>query len=138
MVRLTRAGECAIRGMVRLAKMNGGDGLALIADIAREEGVSKAFLAKQFQRLVRAKLVESSRGASGGVALARPASEITLRDIVEAVEGRIELNECLSAAERCKNAETCALSAIWREAQEKMLDVLSKATLAQIVGMKPN
>ena len=75
MVRVTRAGEYAIRGMIRLAR-DGGEGLALIADIAASEGVSKSFLAKQFQRLVKAGLVESSRGAAGGVALARPAEQI--------------------------------------------------------------
>jgi len=131
MVRLTRAGEYAIRGMIRLAK-NGGEGLVLIADVAKAEGVSKSFLAKQFQRLVKAGLLESSRGASGGVALARPAAQITLRDIVEAVEGPVELNRCLAANDRCKNADACPLSPVWREAQERMLEVLSRVTLAYV------
>ena len=135
MVRVTRAGEYAIRGMIRLAK-NGGDGLALIADVAQAEGVSKSFLAKQFQRLVKAGLLESSRGAAGGVALAKPADQITLRDIIEAVEGPVELNRCLSMNDRCANADDCPLAPMWREAQEKMLEVLAKATLAQITGAK--
>ena len=136
MFRVTRAGEYAIRGMIRLARGNGSDDLVLISDIAEEEGVSKSFLAKQFQRLVKAGLLESSRGASGGVGLARPAGEITLRDIVEAVEGPVELNQCLSAKDRCKNAPNCPLSPVWREAQERMLDVLSRVTLAQVTGKK--
>ncbi len=135
MVRVTRAGEYAIRGMIRLAK-DGGEGLVLIADIAKAEGVSKTFLAKQFQRLVRAGLLESSRGAAGGVALARPPGEITLRDVVEAVEGPVELNRCLSVADRCKNAETCPLADVWREAQTRMLDVLATMTLAKAAGPK--
>ena len=136
MVRVTRAGEYAIRGMIRLAR-DGGDSLALIADIAAAEGVSKSFLAKQFQRLVKAGLVESSRGAAGGVALARPAEQISLRDIIEAVEGPVELNRCLSASDRCKNADTCPLSDVWREAQTRMLDVLGGVTLAKITN-RPN
>ncbi len=135
MVRVTRAGEYAIRGMIRLSS-DAGNGLALIADIAKAEGVSKSFLAKQFQRLVRAGLVESSRGAAGGVALARAADQISLRDIIEAVEGPVELNRCLSASDRCKNAETCPLADVWREAQTRMLDVLAGVTLAKVAAPK--
>lgn len=135
MVRVTRAGEYAIRGMIRLAKAN-GEKRVLIANIAKEEGMSKAFLAKQFQRLARAKIVDSTRGAQGGIALARPAAEINLRDIVEAVEGPVELNRCLARKNRCKNAPSCPLADVWREAQEGMLAVLEKTTLAQVMGHK--
>jgi len=131
MVRVTRAGEYAIRGMIRLAKGDGAS-LALIADIAEAEGVSKSFLAKQFQRLVKAGLLESSRGAAGGVGLAKPADQISLRDIIEAVEGPVELNRCLSADDRCQNAAKCPLSDVWREAQEKMLAVLGNVSLAKV------
>ena len=65
MVRLTRAGEYAIRGMVYLSQQQSTDGLTLIADIAKAQKVSGSFLAKIFQSLARAGLVESQRGAAG-------------------------------------------------------------------------
>ncbi len=70
------------------------------------------------------------------VALAKAADQISLRDIIEAVEGPVELNRCLSANDRCKNAETCPLSGVWREAQARMLDVLAGVTLAKVAAGK--
>lgn len=129
MVGLSRGGEYAVRGMIRLAGRSPGDGLMLISEIAEAEGVSASFLAKTFQKLVKAGLVESARGAAGGVGLARPTDKITLRDIVEAIDGPIELNRCLSSDSRCEKADRCALSSVWREAQEKLLEVLARTTL---------
>lgn len=134
MVRLTRAGEYAIRGMVYLSQQQSTDALTLIADIARTQKVSSSFLAKVFQSLSRAGLVESQRGAAGGVALGRPAHEISLRDIVEAVEGPVALNECLVSDDPCENAENCPLAPVWREAQKRLLTVLASATLDKFDG----
>ena len=134
MVRLTRAGEYAIRGMVYLSQQQSTDALTLIADIARTQKVSSSFLAKVFQSLSRAGLVESQRGAAGGVALGRPAHEISLRDIVEAVEGPVALNECLVSDDPCENAENCPLAPVWREAQKRLLTVLESATLDKFDG----
>jgi Rrf2 family protein len=78
--------------------------------------------------------VESTRGASGGVALARPAREITLRQIVEATEGPMAINRCLLKKGRCKHANTCAVAPVWRQAQDAMLAVLSDVTLAKLNG----
>jgi Rrf2 family protein len=118
--------------MIRLARHPKGEALALIPQIARAEGISAGLLARAFQKMARAGLVETQRGAAGGVSLGRPADEISLRDIVEAVEGPVELNRCLSLRNPCANAKLCPLSAVWREAQEKMLEVLGKVTLAQV------
>ncbi len=134
MVRLTRAGEYAIRGMVYLSQQQSTDALTLIADIARTQKVSSSFLAKVFQSLSRAGLVESQRGAAGGVALGRPAHEISLRDIVEAVEGPVALNVCLVSDDPCENAENCPLAPVWREAQKRLLTVLESATLDKFDG----
>jgi len=134
MVRLTRAGEYAIRGMVYLAQQHATEGLTLIGEVARAEKVSSSFLAKIFQSLSRAGLVESQRGAAGGVALGRPAHEISLRDIVEAVEGPVALNRCLVLDDPCERAETCPVAPVWREAQKRLLAVLESATLDKFDG----
>ena len=96
--------------------------------------MSSSFLAKIFQSLAKAGLVESTRGAAGGVALGRPANEISLRDIVEAVEGPMALNDCLLSDDPCENAEDCPVAPVWREAQDRLLTVLQSATLDRFDG----
>jgi len=133
MVRLTRAGEYAIRGMVYLSQRPREE-LTLISDIAKSQKVSASFLAKIFQGLTKAGLVESQRGKAGGVNLGREPGRISLRDILEAVEGPIAINRCLRSKDRCENAPKCPLSGVWREAQEKLLEVLQKVTLDRVNG----
>jgi len=133
MVRLTRAGEYAVRGMVYLSQQP-RDGLTLISDIAKAQKVSASFLAKIFQGLAKAGLVESQRGAAGGVSLGRPPERISIRNIVEAVEGPVAINRCLLAKDACERARTCPLADVWREAQEKLLEVLASVTLDRVNG----
>ncbi len=130
MVRLTRAGEYAVRGMVHLARKP-KDELILIADIAKSEGVSVSFLAKIFQKLSKVGLIESQRGATGGVSVGRVPSEISLKLIIEAIEGPFALNRCLLIENKCDRADGCLISNVWHKAQSKMLEVLEEATLDQ-------
>ena len=130
MVRLTRAGEYAVRGMVHLAGKPKNE-LILIAEIARSEGVSVSFLAKIFQKLSKAGLIDSQRGATGGVSVGKVPSEISLKLIIEAIEGPFALNRCLLIEDRCVRADRCPISSVWRKAQSRMLEVLEEATLDQ-------
>jgi Rrf2 family protein len=119
--------------MIYLAKQPREE-LTLISEIAKAQKVSASFLAKIFQGLSKAGLVDSVRGVAGGVNLARDPKEISLRNIVEAVEGPVALNRCLRKKDPCENTRTCPLADVWREAQEKMLEVLETATLASVNG----
>jgi Rrf2 family protein len=119
--------------MIYLAKQPREE-LTLISEIAKAQKVSASFLAKIFQGLAKAGLVDSMRGAAGGVNLARDPKEISLRNIVEAVEGPMALNRCLRAKDPCENTRTCPLAEVWREAQENMLGVLETATLDSVNG----
>jgi Rrf2 family protein len=110
------------------------DALTLISNIARAQKVSSSFLAKIFQGLAKAGLVQSQRGAAGGVSLAREPERISLRNIVEAVEGPVAINRCLLPEDRCENAPTCPLAVVWREAQKKLLEVLENVTLDRVNG----
>ena len=133
MVKLTRAGEYAIKGMVFLAQQS-GEGLTLIADVAASQDVSAGFLAKIFQSLSRAGLVDSHRGAGGGVSLGMSAERINIRMIIEAVEGPIALNNCLLEHGGCEDADHCALAGMWQHAQDAMLRVLEGTNLAGLVA----
>jgi len=113
------------------------DGLTLISEIAKAEDVSASFLAKIFQGLAKAGLIESHRGAAGGVNLNRLPEDISIRHIVEAVEGPLALNRCLLPDDPCARADTCPVAKVWREAQEHLLAVLDRYTLDGLNG-KPS
>jgi Rrf2 family iron-sulfur cluster assembly transcriptional regulator len=130
-VQLTRGSEYAIRGMLYLARQPRGKKV-MTSEVARAADVPESFLAKVLQLLARAGIVDSFRGTGGGFALLRPAGEITLRQIIEAVEGDIALNKCLVHEDACKEVGTCPTHKVWLEAQEQLLRVLDKANLADL------
>jgi Rrf2 family protein len=125
-MKLTRGGEYGIRGVLYLAKQEGGR-VSMLSAIAKDQDVPPRFLAKIFQALAKAGLVKSHRGAKGGFSLARPAVEITVRDVIEAIEGPINLNVCLVAPGECTRDNVCPVHSIWESAQEKMLGILGQA-----------
>lgn len=94
--------------------------------------VPPQFLSKVLQSLTRADLIRSRRGALGGFELARPRDQITVLQIVEAIEGPICLNVCLSGTGQCSRSWWCTAHGVFRDAQAAMVGVLSRATLEQL------
>lgn len=130
-MQLTRQGEYAVRTIYALAAAEGR--IIPQREIARIQEIPEAFLAKVAQILGRAGLVVNIRGAQGGMALAKPAATITLRDVVEAVEGPIALNQCLQGPGSCSRQEVCSVHRVWVRAQEAMLKELGSVTFAELV-----
>ncbi|HSB79419.1 MAG TPA: Rrf2 family transcriptional regulator [Candidatus Methylomirabilis sp.] len=130
-MKLTRGGEYGIRGVLYLAQQNDGK-VSMLSAIAKAQDVPPRFLAKIFQALAKAGVVKSHRGAKGGFSLARPASEVSIKDVIEAVEGPINLNVCLVGPGECDRDTTCSMHAVWEEAQSKMMDVLAKANFGDL------
>ena len=130
-MKLTRGGEYGIRGVLYLARHDDGK-VSMLSAIAEAQDVPPRFLAKIFQALAKAGVVKSHRGAKGGFSLARPASEITIKDVIEAIEGPIYLNVCLVAEGECDRDKICPVHAVWQEAQEKMMSVLAGANFADL------
>lgn len=104
------------------------------AELADEFGLSRAHLAKIMQRLARAGIVTTRRGAGGGAMLARAASDIRLGDLVRLLEGRTPLVECLApdGSGRCSLDGRCRLKARFRSAELAFHDDLNRSTLADI------
>jgi Rrf2 family protein len=130
-MKLTRGGEYGIRGVLYLARHDDGK-ISMLSAIAKAQDVPPRFLAKIFQALAKAGVVKSHRGAKGGFSLARPASEITIKDVIEAIEGPIYLNVCLVGQGECSRDKICPVHAVWEEAQEKMMSVLDRANFADL------
>lgn len=125
---LTRKGEYAIRGIIYLAQQPPGR-VSLISEIAAAADVPQTFLAKIFQSFAKLGLVTSSRGTGGGFVLARPASAITLREVVEAVEGPIVPNRCLLGSPCHRAGYPCLVHGIWRTVQTEVVRVLDGVTI---------
>ena len=130
-LQLTRGGEYAVRAMTYLARFPEGH-VASLHDIGQAQEIPESFLAKILQSLVHAGLAVSQRGAHGGFALARPAEQITMRDVIEAVDGPISVNLCTLDPEECKRSSTCEVHKAWLRAQEQLMDVLGGVTLKSL------
>ncbi len=131
MIRLSAKTDYALRAMIDLA-MHPEDRTTLPA-IAERQGIPRKFLPTVLQSLIQAGLVHTIRGYGGGVELARDAHEITVRQIIESVEGRQQLYDCDVRGNDCAMLEDCRLRDLLRKAETAMLDVLGDATLADLV-----
>ena len=130
-MQLTRAADYGIRAMVYLAGLPAGS-RASITDLAKAAEVSEGFLTKVLQRLIPAGLIASRRGPGGGFELNAPASEISLLQIVEAIEGPIQLNLCTgkpNGSVACGRQNWCAVHLVWQHAQAKLREILGSASI---------
>ena len=130
-MQLTRSGEYALRGLIFLAKQP-ADKLALLSEISKVQNIPATYLAKIFQRLSKVGLLRSIRGLNGGFALGKPAQKITMREVIEALEGPIALNRCLLREGECNEEKGCSLHQVLREAQERLLDILNRTTMEDL------
>jgi Rrf2 family transcriptional regulator, cysteine metabolism repressor len=135
----TRA-EYGVRVMVDLARRGGVDPVPL-GEIADGEGLPLAYLEHLVARLRRAGLIESRRGARGGYLLARPAAEITMAEVVEALEGSIAPIECISSSPdgtiRCSRESdpnhVCTTKLLWTRVRASIVDTLRDTTLDELI-----
>jgi Rrf2 family protein len=131
-MQITRAAEYAIRGVLYLSSQPKGS-VCLLSDISKNQQIPPSFLSKIFQNLGKAGYVSSFRGTGGGFTLLKDPSEITLLDIVEAIDGQIALNICLNDGAVCDNKSACAVHSVWADAQAYMLDLLRKNSFEHLV-----
>ncbi len=130
-IRLTRHGEYAVRCVLELARSY-GVAQATTKEVASKQEIPPPFLSKILGRLIIAGLVTSQRGASGGITLAKPPHRISLREVIEAVEGPFALNECLGEAGACSRKPHCKVHPVWIRAQQALLREL-EITLDQLI-----
>lgn len=134
-MKLTRAADYGTLGILYLARQP-RDRVVLISEIASAQDVPESYLAKIFQELAKAGLVRSHRGARGGFTLARPSEEITLRQIVEAVEGPLALNRCLDPREGCERSAECPVHGALATAQKMLVSALDAVTLHSLAAQQ--
>ncbi|HOP69057.1 MAG: Rrf2 family transcriptional regulator [Dethiobacteria bacterium] len=128
---ITRKAEYAIAALVELARQEKGSKTTTAA-IAREQNIPGNLVVQLMGILRQAGWITSSRGPAGGVELSRSPEDITLRDVIELIDGPVTITRCLMENKPCQNKEECPLRQVWSEAQEKMLSVLEQVTIKQL------
>lgn len=129
-MRISRQADYAVRVTLDLAVV----GEAKIKDIAQRQHLSSAYVGRISQRLAKVGLLENTRGRLGRLRLASPPDQISLLDIIEAVDGPARIDRCLLAPSECGLESTCS---VYRVGQEVLLQALAKlrsVTLAEMVG----
>lgn len=128
-MQITRQADYAVRAVLYLARL-GPEQRAATSQIAQEQQIPPSFLAKIVSQLSVAGLLQTSRGARGGVSLARSPEQISLLEVVEAIDGPILLNECVSGNGACSFGDDCPIGPIWCEAQSELVERLKATSFA--------
>ena len=134
-LQVSRKIDYGLRAMIFLAGVE-DTSVVPFREIAHAMHIPEDFLAKILKTLVDGDLVASTRGARGGYKLARSASRISFLDIIEAIEGPIQLNICLAdpvaGKDTCGLSSSCTMHSVWREGQDRMLEVYRKSRLSNL------
>jgi len=133
-MRLSTRGRYAVRSLIDLA-LNMDDGYVSLQSISQRQEISLHYLEQIFNKLKKSNIVESKKGLGGGYLLARPATEITIGDIIRSVEGPIAPVHCVnpgSEKDKCDKADNCIAHMLWTQLEKKMENFLDDVNLEQI------
>lgn len=131
-MQITRQADYAVRAVLHLARV-GNKERSATSTIAKEQNIPPSFLAKIISQLSIAGLLHTSRGARGGVTLAREPGDITLLEVVEAIDGPIQLNECVGNDGACTFDQDCPIKPVWCDAQDELVNRLKSTNFQQML-----
>jgi Rrf2 family transcriptional regulator, iron-sulfur cluster assembly transcription factor len=130
-MRLTTKGRFAVTAMIDLA-LRGEDGPVALASVSERQQISLSYLEQLFGKLRRHKLVDSVRGPGGGYCIARPLAQVSVADIIRAVDEQLDATQC-GGRENCIDEHRCMTHDLWSTLNNKMFDFLSGVSLAELV-----
>jgi Rrf2 family protein len=131
-MKLSTKGRYGLRLMIDLAA-HYGEGPVLLREIAKREEISEKYLSNLVNPLKSRGLVEATRGVHGGYVLGKSPAEITMREIVEVLEGPLCLVDCVEKPSACNRVPVCVARDLWSEVSRGMSQILGKYTLAEMV-----
>jgi Rrf2 family protein len=130
-MQITRQADYATRAILYLARAGTGERIAT-SQVAKEQKIPPSFLAKIISQLSIAGLLHTSRGARGGISLSRAPEQITLLEVIEAIDGPIQLNMCVERNGACAHEENCPLQPVWGDAQDELVNRLRSTNFLQL------
>lgn len=132
-MQLTRAADYGVRVMIHLASVS-ANGRQSLSTLAKAADAPESFLSKVLQALVRAGLIESRRGQTGGFKISERGNTATIRTVIEAVDGPVRLNVCLVEGQPCHRMTLCQAHPVWARAQDAMMKELDATTIAEMAS----
>jgi Rrf2 family iron-sulfur cluster assembly transcriptional regulator len=133
-MRLTTKGRFAVTAMIDMA-LRQHNGPVTLAGISQRQKISLSYLEQLFGKLRRHALVESTRGPGGGYTLARPMEEVTVADIIYAVDEPLDATQC-GGRENCDNDQRCMTHDLWASLNRVMVDYLDSVSLRDLVNQQ--
>jgi Rrf2 family protein len=130
-MQITHQADYAMRAVLYLARAR-KDKLTATNEIAKRQNIPSSFLAKIISQLSIAGLLHTSRGARGGVKLARKPQNITLLEVIEAIDGPIRLNICVESESDCTFENNCPLQLVWCDAQQELVAKLKNTNFEKL------
>jgi len=131
-MRLTTKGRFAVTAMLDLA-LRDGNGPVTLAGISRRQSISLSYLEQLFGKLRRRNLVDSVRGPGGGYTLAKPVAQISVAEIIRAVDEPIDATQC-GGLENCQEEQRCMTHELWTTLNEKMYEYLNSVKLSDLIA----
>ncbi|OGF55472.1 MAG: hypothetical protein A2Z21_06645 [Candidatus Fraserbacteria bacterium RBG_16_55_9] len=135
-MRITRKSDYGLRAMCELAKSHGRSPIS-ITEVAAAQGIPDPFLEKIMQELKSAGLIAATHGRGGGYSLERAPNQISVREVIEALEGPMALVTCLDPALKCMIEDGCPTSSFWALINERFEQALGATTLADLLQRIP-
>jgi Rrf2 family protein len=134
-MQFTRAEEYGIMGVIYLA-MQDDNRIVPLSEVAAVQEVPEKFLAKIFQNLTKCGIVRSHRGVRGGFTLGRKPEAVTMKDVVESIQGPYRLIKCLEDKDCCDKYPDCPIRVVIEEAEMKLLEVFGKYKISDLIKIK--
>ena len=131
-MKLSTRGRYGTRALLELG-LHQGEGPVLLKDIAQRQQIPLQYLEHLITPLIAGGIVRSTRGARGGVSLAKPAGEIKLSEVIRLLEGSVVLVECVDNPGVCTRSKSCVSRDIWDELKQAIDGVLESTTLQDLV-----
>lgn len=134
-MKLSTKGRYGLKAMVDLATEYDSDGKLSIAQLSERQGISYSYLEQLISLLKKSHLVSASRGAAGGYKLAKPPEDITVGEVLKALEGSTALVECVdTCGTDCENVCSCAARPLWLKLQQRIDSVLESTTIRDMAN----
>jgi len=130
-MRLTTKGRFAVTAMIDLA-MRHGSGPVTLSEISERQKISLSYLEQLFGKLRRHALVDSVRGPGGGYCLAKGMDQVSVADLILAVDEPIDATQC-GGKENCRDEQKCLTHDLWAALNDRIFDYLHSVTLSQLV-----
>lgn len=131
-MKLSTKGRYGLRALIDLALYSENEAVS-IQSIARRQNISDSYLEQLMRKLRSAGLIVSVRGAQGGYKLARPANEISVGDVLRALEGSLEAVTCGGEDNSCQGADLCVTKFVWERINSSIRDTVDSIKLSQLV-----